>query len=100
VVIGTHFFSAARLPGLGPAIEAAGGSITQGLAACGIADYTRASTRITARMPTPEESAVLEHPRGRPVLATAVINVDAAGLPIEFGMSVYPSPRVSLLVEF
>jgi GntR family phosphonate transport system transcriptional regulator len=100
VVIGTHYFSAARLPGLGAAVETAGGSITRALAACGVADYTRASTRIAARMPTPEESALLDHPRGRPVLTTEVVNVDPAGQPIEFGCSVYPTPRVSLLVEF
>jgi GntR family phosphonate transport system transcriptional regulator len=100
VVIGTHYFSATRLPGFGTAVEDAGGSITKALAACGVPDYTRASTRITARLPTPEESALLEHPRGRPVLATEVVNVDPSGAPIEYGMSVYPSPRVSLLVEF
>jgi GntR family phosphonate transport system transcriptional regulator len=100
VVIGTHYFSATRLPGLGPAVEANGGSITKGLAACGVPDYTRASTRITARLPTPEESALLDHPRGRPVLTTEVVNVDAAGQPVEFGTAVYPTPRVSLLVEF
>jgi GntR family phosphonate transport system transcriptional regulator len=100
VVIGTHYFSAARLPGLGAAVESNGGSITRALAACGVADYTRASTRITARLPTPEESALLDHPRGRPVLTTEVVNVDVAGQPVEFGNSVYPTPRVSLLVEF
>ncbi len=100
VALGSHSFSAARLPGLGPAIEAAAGSITRALSACGVADYTRASTRIAARMPTPEESALLDHPRGRPVLTTEVVNVDPEGQPVEFGCAVYPCPRVSLLVEF
>jgi len=100
LVLGTHYFSAARLPGLGAAVETQGGSITRALALCGVADYTRASTRISARMPTPEESLLLEHPRARPVLVTEVVNVDPAGQPIEFGSAVYSTPRVSLLVEF
>lgn len=100
VALGTHHFSAARFPGLAEAIAAAGGSITRALAACGLADYTRQSTRISARMPTPEESALLDQPRGRPVLTTEVVNVDPAGMAVEYGLSVQPTPRVSLLVEF
>ncbi|MCC7281787.1 MAG: phosphonate metabolism transcriptional regulator PhnF [Acetobacteraceae bacterium] len=100
LVLGTHYFSASRLPGLGSALAREGGAITRALSASGVADYTRASTRISARMPTPEESALLDHPRARPVLVTDVVNVDPAGQPIEFGRAVYATPRVSLVVEF
>jgi GntR family transcriptional regulator, phosphonate transport system regulatory protein len=100
VSLGAHHFPAARLPQFGALLEANGGSISQALAGCGVADYTRKSTRISARLPTAEEAELLDQPRGRPVLTAEVVNIDAAGVPVEYGVGRYPCPRVHLLVEF
>jgi GntR family phosphonate transport system transcriptional regulator len=99
VSLGAHHFPAARFPQLGPAIEA-GRTISQALADGGVADYTRRSTRISARLPTPEEAELLAQPRGRALLTTEVVNIDEAGVPVEYGVGRYPCPRVQLLVEF
>jgi GntR family phosphonate transport system transcriptional regulator len=55
VVLGTHFFSAARFPRIAAEL-AADPSVTRALAAGGVPDYRRRTTRVTARMPTPEEA--------------------------------------------
>lgn len=95
-----HHFPHSRFPGLAEAVADGGGSITRALAACGVAEYFRRSTRIGARLPTPEEADLLEHPRNRAVLVTEAVNVDADGAPIEYGVAVYPAGRVQLSVEF
>lgn len=95
-----HHFPQSRFPGLPDAVSDSGGSITRALAACGVAEYFRRSTRIGARLPMPEEAELLEHPRSRAVLVTEAVNVDAEGVPIEYGVAVYPAGRVQLSVEF
>jgi GntR family phosphonate transport system transcriptional regulator len=90
-------FPAARLPGfLARAKEA--GSITEALAACGIADYTRAVTRITAKLAPPVLALTLQVPQGAPVLRTRAVNLDGAGQPLEFGTTWFAADRVTLTV--
>jgi GntR family transcriptional regulator, phosphonate transport system regulatory protein len=98
VVVGTHFFSAARFPDIAAAM-AANPSITRALAAGGAPDYRRRTTRVTARMPTPEEAALLQQSRTRPVLAAETVNTDPEGEPVEAGWSCYAAGRVQFLVE-
>jgi GntR family phosphonate transport system transcriptional regulator len=98
VVIGTHHFPAARFAQL-PALLAANPSITAGLAACGVADYRRLVTRITARMPTPEEAELLQQSRTRPILVTEAVNVDPAGVVVDVTFARYAAGRVQLVVE-
>lgn len=100
VSLGRHHFPQNRFPDLPKAIAASQGSITRALAACGLCAYARRSTRVAARLPTPEEVELLGHPRNRPVLATESVNVDATGVPVEYGLAAYPAGRVQLLVEF
>jgi GntR family phosphonate transport system transcriptional regulator len=73
--------------------------VTEGLAAVGVADYTRQSTRVLARMPTSVEASLLQVSRARPVLVCENINVDEAGRVIEFGIARYPSSRVQVVFE-
>ncbi|MCB4824289.1 phosphonate metabolism transcriptional regulator PhnF [Roseicella aerolata] len=98
VVIGTHYFSAARFPGIARLL-AEDSSITRALAALGLGDYRRQVTRITARMPTAEEAALLEQARTRPVLVTEAVNVDPAGEPVELSLACYAAGRMQILVE-
>jgi len=98
VVLGTHHFPAARFPQL-PALLAADPSISAALAACGVPDYRRLVTRITARLPTPEEAEVLQQSRARPILAAEAVNTDPAGAVVDVTFARYAAGRVQLVVE-
>ncbi len=98
VVVGSHYFSVARFPGMARLL-AEDSSITRALAALGVADYRRQTTRITARMPTAEEATRLEQSRSRPVLVTEAVNVDPAGEPVELSIACYAAGRMQILVE-
>ncbi len=93
-----HWFSAARFPGLLDRLRE-GDGISAALAACGLEDYRRQVTRVSARLPSPEEAALLRMPRNRPVLTTEVVNVDKGGAIVEFGTGRYPTPRVQIVFE-
>ena len=98
VTLTTHLFPALRLPGLLAALQGHP-TITAALAAAGVADYVRRSTRVSARMPTVEEAGLLQAPRRQPLLVCENVNVDAAGLVVEFGIARYPSTRVQVVFE-
>lgn len=98
VGVGTHYFSAALLPGLLAALERTD-TITEALGAVGVVDYRRQVTRVTARMPQANEAQLLRMPRSRPVLVTESVNVDQAGAVIEYGVARYPTPRVQIVFE-
>lgn len=98
VSLTSHYFPAARLRGI---LEALRGSprITDALRAVGVNDYLRQTTRVTARLPTADESELLRTPRNRPLLVADNINVDRAGQVIEFAIGRYPTPRVQIVFE-
>ncbi len=98
VSLAQHHFAVARFPGIEAAL-ASHGTISAALAALGVADYFRRVTRVSARLPRPEEAALLETPRSRPLLITENINVDAEGRVVEFGLARYPTPRVQIVFE-
>ena len=96
-----HFrsiFPADRLPGLQDHLRATG-SVTAALKACGVPDYTRASTRITATRATPTLSLHLRCREGDPVLHTLSINHDPEGRPVEYGSTFYAADRVTLTLD-
>ena len=43
---------------------------------------------------------MLGHQRNRPVLVSESINIDADGVPVEYGVAAYPAGRVQLVFEF
>ncbi|MDD9709265.1 phosphonate metabolism transcriptional regulator PhnF [Seohaeicola sp. SP36] len=95
-----HFistFPAARLPDL-PAHLQATGSVTQALAACGITDYTRASTRLSARRATALQARHLMLREGDPILFSFSINIDPAGQPVELGQTAFIGDHVTLSI--
>lgn len=98
ICIGTHYFPASRFAAL-PRLMQEGHGITAALAAIGVTDYLRKMTRVTARMPTPEEADLLAQPRSRPILVGESINVDTAGVPVEWGMTRYATARVQIVFE-
>lgn len=74
------------------------GSITDAFTAHGVTDYTRKQSRITAQMPSPEVAALLKQPVNRPVLFVTSVNVDSAGVPIEFASTWFAGDRIKLMV--
>lgn len=95
---GLHYFPAERLPGIAAALEGTT-SISRALAQVGVSDYRRSSTRITARLPTPEEVQHLRVAPSQPVLVTENLNVDSDGAPVEYGLSGFAADRMQLVVE-
>ena len=98
VLLGAHHFPAARFPGLIEILRQ-DSSITAALAACGVPDYRRRATRITARLPTGEEAAALSQSRQLPVLVSEALNVDAYGRPVDATITRYAAGRAQLVVE-
>lgn len=81
-----------------PEVYAATGSITAALAACGVPDYRRASTRIGAAVADATDAARLEIAEGRPVLVVESVNVDPEGVPIQWARSHFSADRVRITV--
>ena len=90
-------FPAARFPGLPQALRETG-SITAALRACGLPDYTRAATRISAHAARPALAARLRIAAGAPILRPVAVNVDADGAPVEYGVTWFAGERVTLTV--
>lgn len=91
-------FPAARFPGLLSEL-AAQNSVTAALAACGLADYTRAETRLTAKLADPVQALALRVQPGSPVLRSVAVNVDGAGVPVEYGTTWFAGDRVTLTLN-
>lgn len=87
-----------RLPGLAEALEEQQG-VTHALRRIGVADYTRASTRITAVTADAVQASVLEVSEGAPLIRTSFVNVDLDGQPVEFGRTHFAGDRVTLTLE-
>lgn len=91
-------FPATRLPDLPQALSQTG-SVTEALKRCGISDYTRVSTRITAKLANPTQALHLRIDPGAPVLRTQAINADPQGTPVEYGRTWFAGDLVTLTLE-
>lgn len=88
-------FPAKRFPDLLAHI-AVDSSVTGALRLSGIADYTRASTRINAKLATATQALQLQIAEHAPILRTMSVNVDASGTPIEVGRAWFAGDKVTL----
>lgn len=91
-------FPAARFPGLLAHLRAVS-SVTRALSAEGVADYVRASTRITAEAAGPTLARHLRLPPGAPVLRSVAVNADPEGRPVEYGRTWFAGDRVTLTLS-
>lgn len=73
-------------------------SVTQALQAGGLSDYTRAQTRLTAKLATPTQALHLRIAEGAPILRTVGINTDLQGQPVEYGHTWFAGDRVTLTI--
>ena len=91
-------FPLSRLPGMSAALETSG-SVTRALQEVGVADYTRASTRMTAVRATATQALHLCVGEGDPLVRTSGVNVDTDGTPVEFGRTWFVGDRVTLTLD-
>lgn len=73
-------------------------SITAVLASYGVADYSRGSTRISARQADVSEAHDLHLAPGAVVLVSEAVDVDTSGEPISYLLSRFPAERIELVV--
>ena len=64
-----------------------------------MADYTRASTRLTAKLANATQALHLRLTEGAPILRSAGINVDPEGVPVEYGVTWFAGDRVTLTLN-
>lgn len=95
--LASHWFVEARCPGIAAAFEAAG-SVTAALARCGIPDYARRETRVTARASSPEEAGLLGLRTGSPILISEALNVAPDGVPTHYTRARFAADRVQLVI--
>ncbi|BCL75479.1 phosphonate metabolism transcriptional regulator PhnF [Jeongeupia sp. HS-3] len=94
----TQYFPLPRFAGL-DAHYAATGRIADALPAFGITEVNRKLSRVTARMPRPQTAQLLAQPKTQPILYVENVYVDAAGVPIEYGITRFAADAVQLLIE-
>jgi len=96
-----HFesvFSLERFPSLIEALTQVS-SVTAALAKCGVSDYVRASTRITAVRASATQALHLGLREGDPLLCSLSLNTDLKGSPVERGKTWFAGDRVTLTVS-
>lgn len=71
-------------------------SVTAALKLSGVADYTRTSTRINAKLATATQALHLQVSEHTPVLRTISVNADTDGDPIEVGRTWFAGDKVTL----
>jgi GntR family phosphonate transport system transcriptional regulator len=96
--ISTLYFPAARFAGFA-LVYAETQSITRTLQHFGVADYMRATTKVTARLPTAEEARHLKQPVTRPVLQSEALDIDIAGEPVSVNITRFASDRVQIMLD-
>ena len=74
-------------------------SVTDALKVAGVADYTRASTRLTAVRATATHALHLQVTEGDPLLRSTSVNIDDRGRPVEYGRTWFAGDRVTLTLE-
>lgn len=95
-----HFISVfpqARVPEMARTLHETS-SVTEALRRNGIADYTRAETRLTATRATATQALHLRLREGDPLLRSEGINICPQGRPVEHGTTWFAGERVTLTV--
>jgi len=95
--LSTSVYPLPRCAGVAEAFVATG-SVTQALARLGVADYTRASSTVSCRLPRAEEADALSRPRSEPVLVVQYHSVDGQGQPVEAARTLFAADAVQLTV--
>lgn len=98
IAVFESLFPAERLPGIGQLLAQTSG-VTTALQGCGVDDFTRISTRMTAVAASATQALQLQVREGDPLLRTTGLNIDSDGVPVEYGRSWFAGDRVTLTLE-
>lgn len=74
-------------------------SVTAALVQSGVADYTRASTRVNAKLATVTQALHLCIAEHAPILRTISVNADPDGCPVEVGRTWFAADKVTLTLS-
>ncbi|MBM7067974.1 phosphonate metabolism transcriptional regulator PhnF [Actibacterium sp. 188UL27-1] len=91
-------FPAEMFPALTEALQQTF-SVTEALKSCGLKDYTRIRTQLTAERANSAQAAHLRINEGAPLLKTESVNIDGTGSPVEYGQTWFVGDRVTLTVS-
>lgn len=94
----SSWFDQQRFPALAEHYQASG-SVTVALQQLGIEDYFRKSTLISAQHADQDDLLHLKLTPGAIVLTAQAINVDTAGLPIEYSTTRFPADRMEFSIQ-
>lgn len=98
IAIFRSVFCACKLPSL-PEILRRHASITESLRDLGVSDYTRAWTKMTARLANPTRALHLQIKHGAALICTESLNIDLSGEPLEYGRTWFCGERVTLTLD-
>ena len=98
VAVFRSVFSAARFPDILDHL-AQTQSVTAALRLGGVTDYTRASTRINAKLANATQALHLRVAEHAPILRTISLNVDSNGTPLEYGRTWFAGDKVTLTLS-
>lgn len=99
VSTGLHYLDIARFPDFPDRLERSGASMSAAFASVGIPDYLRLSTRLSARIASNEESALLALPAGSPVLQSIGLDALPDQTPIQLVVGAFAGPRMEMIIE-
>lgn len=97
IAVARSVFSAERFPEILEYLEETL-SVTEALRLSGVPDYTRALTRLTAKLATQTQAQHLRIAEGAPILRSISVNVDPGGQPVEYGHTWFAGDRVTLSI--
>lgn len=95
IALSESVFPITRLPGIECALRQ-NPSVTAALRQSGVADYTRAATRLTAEVASAAQALHLQIHEGGPLLRSTSLNVGPDGIPVEYGHTWFAGDRVTL----
>ena len=98
VSVSTSWFPLPRFAGIDEAYGKTG-SITEAFAICGLMDYVRQNTEISATHADAGDASLLKLSPGAIALVTKASNADLEGRPVQYSITRFPADRVQLTVS-
>lgn len=95
IALSESVFPISRLPEMERALRD-NPSVTAALRQSGVADYTRAATRLTAEVASATQALQLQIHEGAPLLHSTSLNVGPDGVSVEYGHTWFAGDRVTL----
>ena len=96
--VSEHYFDERRFPDFADEL-ARQRSVSKVYAHFGVDDYTRKWSRITAALPSSEVTRLLGQPKTRPILQIESLNVDQAGVPLQYSLTRFVGDWVQLVIS-